>query len=225
MFFTGAEIPVGKSARPFYGIEPKIMNGETKRELSGAASGILTIKRPWPAIARTIYGDHERYIKTYFSEFPGQYTSGDGGARDEKGYFSITGRTDDVINISGHRLSTSEIENIISNHPDVSETAVIGADDKLKGHVPVCYVILHIESKSDPDSVRQELFNQVATVIGKWARPGKIVICSNLPKTRSGKIMRRILRKIGNKETDFGDISTLADPGAVSHVLSEFNNQ
>ena len=137
------------------------MDGENKTELVGAASGILTIKRPWPAIARTIYGDHERYVKTYFSDFPGQYTSGDGGARDENGYFVITGRTDDVINISGHRLSTSEIENIISNHPDVSETAVVGADDKLKGHIPVGFVILHIESKSDPESVRQELFHQV----------------------------------------------------------------
>jgi acetyl-CoA synthetase len=126
-------IPPGMSARPFYGINPKLFDSETKKEILGVGSGILTIKEPWPAIARTIYNDHNRYIETYFTEFPGIYTTGDGGRRDKNGFYQITGRTDDVINIAGHRLSTSEIENILAKNDYVSEVAVIGADHKVKG--------------------------------------------------------------------------------------------
>lgn len=129
----GADLPPAKSARPFYGINPEIINATTGETIEGVGSGIFTIKEPWPAIARTIYNDHDRFIKTYFTEFPGRYTTGDGAHRDESGYYTVTGRTDDVINIAGHRLSTSEIENILAKHDQVSEVAVVGADHQLKG--------------------------------------------------------------------------------------------
>ena len=129
----GAAIPPAKSARPFYGIAPEIRDGTTGEEITGVGSGIFTIKEPWPAIARTIYNDHDRYIKTYFTDFENRYTTGDGANRDENGFYTVTGRTDDVINISGHRLSTSEIENILAKHDKVSEVAVVGATHSLKG--------------------------------------------------------------------------------------------
>jgi len=213
--------------RPFYGIEPKILDASTGGEIKGEGAGVFAIAKPWPGIARTIYNDHPRYIETYFAQFGGVYASGDGASRDAQGFYTITGRTDDVINISGHRLSTSEIENILANEEHVSEVAVIGADHELKGHVPVAFVILHSSSTNlDQSRLRAEFVAAVATNIGKWARPDNVIFCSNLPKTRSGKIMRRLLRLISNgKSADLGDISTLADPSAVDEVLRRFNEQ
>ena len=171
-----APIPRAKSARPFYGIEPMILDPATGGEIKGEGAGAFAIAKPWPGIARTIYNDHPRYIETYFAQFGGVYASGDGASRDAQGFYTITGRTDDVINISGHRLSTSEIENILANEEQVSEVAVIGADHELKGHVPVAFLILHSSSTHlDQQKLRAQFFAAVATKIGKWARPDNII--------------------------------------------------
>ena len=175
-------------------------------------------------MARTIHNDEARYRSAYFSTYPGYYASGDGALRDSDGFYQVTGRTDDVINTAGHRLSTSEIENIISKNKNVAEVAVIGADDQVKGAVPMVFVILKSmeEPKLSVADIKINLLDEVTSSIGKWALPSKIIICDVLPKTRSGKIMRRVLRNIANSSEEFGDVSVMADTDNLNHVIQRF---
>jgi acetyl-CoA synthetase len=180
--------------------------------------GRLTIKFPWPAIARTIYGDHQRFKETYFSSFPGKYFTGDGCKRDEDGYYRITGRVDDIIIVSGHNLGTAEIESAINEHAAVNETAVVGFPHDIKGQGIYAFVICY-EHPAEEEKLRAEIINTVAKIIGPIAKPDKIQFVSGLPKTRSGKIMRRILRKIAEGDTNnLGDTSTLLDPAVVDEI-------
>ncbi|GJJ14651.1 acetyl-CoA synthetase [Clathrus columnatus] len=219
--FPGAiETKPGSATVPFFGIEPVILDPTTGKELKGNdVEGVLAVRSPWPSIARTIYNDHKRYLETYMKPYPGYYFTGDGAARDKDGYIWIKGRVDDVINVSGHRLSTAEIESALILHPGVAETAVIGTADELTGQAVHAFVTLKPEfqyDKNDESSLSKELTLQVRKVIGPFAAPKKIYIVGDLPKTRSGKIMRRIMRKIVAGEGDqLGDLSTLADPSVV----------
>ena len=181
----------------------------------------MAIKFPWPSIIRTTYGDHERCRQTYFSHYKGYYFTGDGAKRDENGNFRIIGRVDDVINVSGHRLGTAEIENAINEHQAVIESAVVGYPHDIKGQGIYAYIICD-KLPADLEAARKEILYVVESIIGKIARPDKIQFVSGLPKTRSGKIMRRILRKIAEGSTDikdFGDVSTLLDPSVVEEIL------
>ncbi|KAL1925145.1 uncharacterized protein VTP21DRAFT_28 [Calcarisporiella thermophila] len=207
----------GSATLPFFGIEPVILDPHTGHELTDqCATGVLCIRRPWPSMARTVYNDHERYLKTYLHVYPGYYFSGDGASRDEDGYYWIRGRVDDVINVAGHRLSTAEVESALILHPVVAEAAVVGAPDDVTGQSIQCFVTLKKEPYADVD---KELVAQVRKSIGPIATPKRIFIVNDLPKTRSGKIMRRILRKITAGEGDqLGDVSTLADPQVVEHI-------
>ncbi|KAI8484374.1 PREDICTED: acetyl-coenzyme A synthetase 2-like, mitochondrial isoform X2 [Branchiostoma belcheri] len=220
----GAEILHGPM-RPFFGIEPVLFNDEPGpeqgKELPGTeVSGALCVRKPWPGIARTIFGDHERYLDTYFRPYPGTYFSGDGAHRDHKGYYHITGRMDDVINISGHRIGTAEIEDAMDEHRDVAETAVIGTPHDVKGEVPYAFVILKEGVRRDEEDIAKELKDLVRKSIAAYAVPDTILITPGLPKTRSGKIMRRILRKIStDKEEELGDVSTLAEPSVVDAIV------
>ncbi|GIV62292.1 acetate--CoA ligase [Rhodocaloribacter litoris] len=208
----------GSATRPFFGIQPEIVD-ENGRVLDGPAAGILVIKEAWPGQARTVYGDHDRFVQTYFSAFPGKYFTGDGCRRDEDGYYWITGRVDDVLNVSGHRLGTAEIESALVLHPAVAEAAVVGYPHPIKGQGIYCYVTLNV-GETPSDALREELVKLVAEEISPIARPDKIQFAPALPKTRSGKIMRRILRKIAADEYDqLGDTSTLADPGVVEALI------
>jgi acetyl-CoA synthetase len=188
-------------------------------ELSGNdVSGNLCIKFPWPGIIRTTYGDHERCRLTYFSTYKDMYFTGDGCLRDQDGYYRITGRVDDVINVSGHRIGTAEVENAINMHADVVESAVVGYPHDIKGQGIYAYVILGT-STHDHDLTRRDILQTVARIIGAIAKPDKVQFVSGLPKTRSGKIMRRILRKIAEGETsNLGDTSTLLDPSVVEEI-------
>jgi acetyl-CoA synthetase len=172
-------------------------------------------------MARTIYGNHERFLDTYYNPYEGCYFSGDGAMKDEKGYITVTGRMDDVINISGHRLGTAEIEDVMNSHESVSETAVIGVPHEIKGEYPIAYSILKSDIKPDSeDKIRAELVSLVRNKLAKFAAPGQIIFVPGLPKTRSGKIMRRILRKIASNELEnLGDTTTLADPSVVDHII------
>ncbi|KAG5635844.1 acetyl-CoA synthetase [Sphagnurus paluster] len=222
--FPGAiETKPGAATVPFFGIEPAILDPLTGVELEGnGVEGVLALKNPWPSIARTIYQDHQRYIDTYMSPYPGLFYTGDGAARDEHGYIWIKGRVDDVINVSGHRLSTAEIESALIMHKGVAETAVIGTADELTGQAVHAFVTLKPEFTYDVNNesgLVKELVLQVRKVIGPFAAPKKIYIVSDLPKTRSGKIMRRIMRKIVAGEGDqLGDLSTVADPTTVDVI-------
>jgi len=222
--FPGAiQTKPGSATVPFFGIEPAILDANTGVELHGpSVSGVLALKSPWPSIARTIWGDHKRYLETYMTPYPGMFYTGDGAARDEDGYIWIKGRVDDVINVSGHRLSTAEIESALILHKGVAETAVIGTADELTGQAVHAFVTLKPEFAYDPNNETElikELILQVRKVIGPFAAPKKIHIVSDLPKTRSGKIMRRIMRKIVAGEGDqLGDLSTLAEPGVVDVI-------
>jgi acetyl-CoA synthetase len=222
--FPGAiETKPGSATVPFFGIEPVILDPTTGKELLGNnVEGVLALKNPWPSIARTIYQDHKRYLETYMKPYPGLFYTGDGAARDEHGYIWIKGRVDDVINVSGHRLSTAEIESALIMHKGVAETAAIGAADELTGQAVYAFVTLKPEFKYNPNdeaSLIKELVLQVRKVIGPFAAPKKIYIVGDLPKTRSGKIMRRITRKIVAGEGDqLGDLSTLAEPGVVDLI-------
>ncbi len=207
----------GSCTLPFFGIEPVILN-EQNQELSGPAEGVLAIKRSWPGQARTLYGDHQRFLETYFKPFPGHYFTGDGARRDSDGYYWITGRVDDVLNVSGHRLGTAEIESALVAHPAVAEAAVVGYPHTIKGQGIYAFVILK-EGRETSDALKQELIAQVAREIGPIAKPDLIQFAQDLPKTRSGKIMRRILRKIACGDLDLGDTSTLADPSAIERLL------
>ena len=180
--------------------------------------GLLCIKHPWPSTIRTTYGDHERCRVTYFSSFKGYYFTGDGARRDENGMYRIIGRVDDVINVSGHRFGTAEIENAINQHSDVVESAVVGYPHDIKGQGIYAYVICP-EIPADQDQKRKEIIDVVTREIGRIAKPDKIQFVSGLPKTRSGKIMRRILRKVADGTADqLGDTSTLLDPGVVTEI-------
>ena len=203
---------------PLPGIQPAIMD-EGGSELAGnAVEGRLTIKFPWPSMARTIYGDHQRFKDTYFSTFPGKYFTGDGCRRDEDGYYRITGRVDDIIIVSGHNLGTAEIESAIDEHSAVCETAVVGYPHAIKGQGVYAFVICY-EKPREEENLRMEIKELVSKIIGPIAKPDKIQFVSGLPKTRSGKIMRRILRKVAEGETtNLGDITTLLDPAVVDEI-------
>ncbi len=214
----------GSASLPFFGVKPEIMDNQGVI-MDGVAEGILVISRPWPGQARTIYGDHQRFIDTYFKNYPGYYFAGDGARRDEDGYFWITGRIDDVINVSGHRMGTAEIESALVLHESVAEAAVVGYPHDIKGQGIYAYVTLN--NGTEPSvSLRKELVDLVRKEIGAIANPDIIQWAPGLPKTRSGKIMRRILRKIAANELDsLGDTSTLADPSVVDDIIDHRSNK
>lgn len=216
-----AQIIPAMAMRPFFGIQPVLM-GEKGEPISGNdVSGALCIKEPWPGMARTIFGDHERFVEAYFKPYPGHYFTGDGAYRSKDGYYQITGRMDDVINISGHRLGTAEIEDVLDEHPDVPETAVIGISHDIKGEVPFAFVVLKEDASHNQAVLVEELRGLVATKIAKYAVPDHFLVVKRLPKTRSGKIMRRILRKVAMEQTgDLGDVSTLDDPTVVTEIIT-----
>jgi acetyl-CoA synthetase len=214
----------GSATRPFFGIQPALVDDKGV-VLTGAASGNLVILDSWPGIARSVFRDHERYVQTYFSAYKGMYFTGDGCRRDEDGYYWITGRVDDVINVSGHRMGTAEVESALVLHPKVAEAAVVGYPHDLKGQGIYCYVTLNA-GETGSDELKKELIAHVRKEIGPIASPDLLQFSPGLPKTRSGKIMRRILRKIA--EDDFGslgDTSTLADPSVVEELISHRQNK
>ncbi|KAK4392815.1 Acetyl-coenzyme A synthetase, chloroplastic/glyoxysomal [Sesamum angolense] len=209
----------GSATFPFFGIQPVIVD-EKGVEIEGECSGYLCVKSSWPGAFRTLYGDHERYETTYFSAFPGYYFSGDGCSRDKDGYHWLTGRVDDVINVSGHRIGTAEVESALVSHPQCAEAAVVGVEHEVKGQGIYAFVTL-VEGVPYSDDLRKSLIMTVRKQIGAFAAPDKIHWAPSLPKTRSGKIMRRILRKIASRQLDeLGDISTLADPGVVDQLIA-----
>ncbi len=208
----------GSATLPFFGVEPVILNQEGN-ELDGAVEGLLAIKSAWPGMMRTLYGDHERFRQTYFAAFPGYYLTGDGAKRDEDGYYWITGRVDDVLNVSGHRIGSAEVEGAIGKADGVAEAAVVGYPHDIKGQGIYAYVTLMSGLEPD-DELTAAIVKTVRAEIGPHASPDKIQYTDGLPKTRSGKIMRRILRKIAEGEVDkLGDISTLADPSVVEDLV------
>ncbi len=214
----------GSATLPFFGVKPELVDGEGNI-LHGAVSGNLVITASWPGQIRTVYGDHQRCVDTYFSTYQGKYFTGDGARRDEDGYWWITGRVDDVLNVSGHRLGTAEVESALVLHPHVAEAAVVGYPHNIKGQGIYCYVTL-MKGVAVTDELRKELAAFVAKEIGAIARPDIIQFAPGLPKTRSGKIMRRILRKIAANEIDtLGDTSTLADPSVVSDLIEQRLNK
>ena len=210
----------GSATLPFFGVKPAIVDAGGA-VLEGACEGNLLITDSWPGQMRTVYGDHERFIDTYFKAYPGNYFTGDGARRDEDGYYWITGRVDDVINVSGHRIGTAEVESALVAHPKVAEAAVVGCPHEIKGQGIYAYVTL-VAGEQGSDELRKELIAWVRKEIGPIATPDYLQWAPGLPKTRSGKIMRRILRKIGENQPDqLGDISTLADPGVVKNLVDE----
>uniref|UniRef100_A0A8C7NCK6 Propionate--CoA ligase n=1 Tax=Oncorhynchus mykiss TaxID=8022 RepID=A0A8C7NCK6_ONCMY len=216
----GAEIVPAMAMRPFFGIQPVLMEEKGKPISGNDVSGALCIGQPWPGMARTIFGDHKRFVDAYFKPYPGHYFTGDGAYRSKEGYYQITGRMDDVINISGHRLGTAEIEDALDEHPAVPETAVIGISHDIKGEVPFAFVVLKEDPSLNHKAVVKELRGLVAAKIAKYAVPDHFLVVKRLPKTRSGKIMRRILRKVAMEQTgDLGDVSTLDDPSVVAEII------
>ena len=214
----------GSATRPFFGVKPMLVDADGK-ELTGAASGNLCITDSWPGQMRTVYGDHKRFIETYFSQYPGFYFTGDGCRRDEDGYYWITGRVDDVLNISGHRLGTAEVESALVAHGQVAEAAVVGYPHDIKGQGIYCYVTLNAGLAGD-DDLKAALVKWVRKEIGPIASPDLIQFAPGLPKTRSGKIMRRILRKIAEDDfSNLGDTSTLADPAVVDDLIDNRQNR
>jgi acetyl-CoA synthetase len=208
----------GSATKPFFGVVPAILDDKGK-ELDGAATGFLVLKHPWPGIMRTVYGDHSRFEQTYFSKFNGYYLTGDGCRRDDDGYYWLTGRVDDVINVSGHRIGTAEVESALVSHPAVAEAAVVGFPHDIKGQGIYAYVTLKV-GHDYAEKLKAELIKQVRKEIGAFAQPDVIHWAPGLPKTRSGKIMRRILRKIASNDvTDLGDVTTLADPTVVDSLI------
>ena len=214
----------GSATRPFFGIKPVLVDGENNL-LEGAVDGNLCVDYSWPGQMRTVYGDHQRFIDTYFTTFPGRYFSGDGARRDQDGYFWITGRVDDVLNVSGHRMGTAEIESALVAHPQVAESAVVGYPHDIKGQGIYAYVTL-IEGWKPSDELAAELRQWTRKEIGPIATPDLLQWAPQLPKTRSGKIMRRILRKIAaNDYAELGDTSTLTDPGVVTDLVDNRQNR
>ncbi|NHF72194.1 acetate--CoA ligase [Paracoccus xiamenensis] len=220
------ETKPGSATLPFFGVKPEILEPESAKIVSGnPAEGVLCIADSWPGQMRTVWGDHQRFMETYFQQYPGYYFTGDGCTRDADGYYWITGRVDDVINVSGHRMGTAEVESALVAHPKVAEAAVVGYPHEIKGQGIYAYVTL-MNGIEPTDELRRELETWVRTEIGPIAKPDLIQWAPGLPKTRSGKIMRRILRKIA--EDDFGalgDISTLADPGVVEELIDNRMNR
>ncbi|NCF44480.1 MAG: acetate--CoA ligase [Proteobacteria bacterium] len=211
----------GSASRPFFGVQPALMDAEGNLIVDQAASGNLVITASWPGQIRSVYGDHQRVIDTYYSTYPGYYFTGDGARRDEDGYYWITGRVDDVMNVSGHRIGTAEVESALVLHPSVAEAAVVGFPHDLKGEGIYAYVTLMSGDNSDADQLLDELVAMVRKEIGPIAKPDAIQWAPGLPKTRSGKIMRRIWRKIAADELDnLGDTSTLADPSVVDDLIA-----
>ncbi|MGK7368790.1 MAG: AMP-binding protein, partial [Candidatus Halalkalibacterium sp. M3_1C_030] len=208
----------GYATLPLPGIQPALMDEEGNEIKETEAQGDLVIKHPWPGMTRGIWGDMERYRETYFTKYSGNYFTGDGCRRDEDGFYRITGRVDDVLNVSGHRLGTAEIENAIDEHPKVVESAVVGYPHDVKGEGVFAFAICD-DDVGDPEAFKKEVNDLVAKIISPIAKPDKLQITSGLPKTRSGKIMRRILRKVASGETDdMGDTSTLLDPSVVEDI-------
>ena len=214
----------GSATKPFLGIEPALLD-ENGKEIEGEGSGNLVIKSSWPSQIRSVYGDHQRCIETYYSMYPGYYTTGDGARRDKDGYYWITGRVDDVLNVSGHRLGTAEVESALVLHETVAEAAVVGYEHEIKGQGIYCYVTLMLGEEPSED-LKKDLIQLVAKEIGAIAKPDIIQWAPGLPKTRSGKIMRRILRKIASNEVnDLGDTTTLADPSVVEELIRNRENK
>ena len=208
---------------PLPGIQTALVDDKGKPLMDKEAEGILTVNFPWPSIARTIWGDHKRYQEVYFSAFPGRYFPGDGASRDAEGNYRITGRVDDVVIVSGHNLGTAPIENSINEHPDVVESAVVGYPHDIKGNALMAYVILY-NTTEDAERLIKEIRDLISNTIGPIAKPDRVLIVSGLPKTRSGKIMRRILRKLASNEMDqLGDISTLLNPEIVDEIIKELS--
>ncbi|MDP4924491.1 MAG: AMP-binding protein, partial [Alphaproteobacteria bacterium] len=214
----------GSATKPFFGIQPVLVDGDNNI-LDGASDGNLCIGHSWPGQMRTVYGDHQRFIETYFTTFPGRYFTGDGARRDQDGYFWITGRVDDVLNVSGHRMGTAEVESALVAHPKVAEAAVVGYPHDIKGQGIYAYVTLVADAVAD-DQLAAELRQWTRKEIGPIATPDLLQWAPQLPKTRSGKIMRRILRKIAANEYDqLGDTSTLTDPAVVDDLVENRQNR
>jgi acetyl-CoA synthetase len=210
----------GSATQPFFGVQPALVDNEGN-VLEGATEGNLVVRDAWPGMMRTVFGDHQRFIDTYFKTYPGMYFTGDGAKRDEDGYYWITGRVDDVLNVSGHRMGTAEIESSLVAHPAVAEAAVVGFPHDIKGQGIYAYVILTAGTEAD-DALRKTLVKWVRSDIGPIAGIDKLQFAPGLPKTRSGKIMRRILRKIAENEIGgLGDTSTLADPSVVDVLVAD----
>ncbi|RLA52405.1 MAG: acetate--CoA ligase [Gammaproteobacteria bacterium] len=218
------DLKPGSATVPFFGVEPALLDGDGK-EIEGAGEGVLVIKSSWPGQLRTLYGDHDRLIETYFSTYPGYYFAGDGARRDEDGYYWITGRVDDVLNVSGHRMGTAEVESALVLHEKVAEAAVVGYPHAIKGEGIYAYVTL-MAGDEPSEELRKELLAMCVKEIGSIAKPDLIQWAPGLPKTRSGKIMRRILRKVAANELDnLGDTSTLADPAVVDELIGNRLNK
>ncbi len=222
------DLKPGSASQPFFGVEPVLLDTEGN-EIEGAGEGLLMIKSSWPSQIRTVYGDHKRCIETYFSAYPGYYFTGDGARRDEGGYYWITGRVDDVLNVSGHRMGTAEVESALVLHTKVAEAAVVGYPHDIKGQGIYCYVTLMSDvelNEAQHDDLRKELIALCVREIGPIAKPDIIQWAPGLPKTRSAKIMRRILRKVAANELDsLGDTSTLADPSVVEELIANRHNR
>ncbi|MEO0792424.1 MAG: AMP-binding protein, partial [Pseudomonadota bacterium] len=214
----------GSATKPLFGIQPQLVDDKGEI-LEGATSGNLVLLDSWPGQMRTVYGDHERFKMTYFSTYPGKYFTGDGCRRDEDGYYWITGRVDDVINVSGHRMGTAEVESALVAHAKVSEAAVVGYPHNVKGQGIYCYITLMV-GEEPTDDLKKELKGWVRQEIGPIATPDLIQFAPGLPKTRSGKIMRRILRKIAEDDfSNLGDTSTLAEPAVVDDLIEHRQNK
>ena len=214
----------GSATKPFFGVQLALLD-EQGQEVEGAGAGYLVVKASWPGQIRSVYGDHQRMIDTYFANYPGYYFTGDGASRDEDGYYWITGRVDDVLNVSGHRMGTAEVESALVLHEDIAEAAVVGYPHDIKGQGIYCYVTPMVGVEGS-DELRQQLIDLCVAEIGPIAKPDVIQWAPALPKTRSGKIMRRILRKVAENDVDsLGDISTLADPSVVAHLVEQRHNK
>ena len=218
------DLKPGSATLPFFGVIPALVD-DKGNEIEGVGSGNLVIKDSWPGQMRTVFGDHKRFVETYFATYPGTYCTGDGARRDEDGYWWITGRVDDVLNVSGHRMGTAEVESALVSHPKVAEAAVVGYPHAIKGQGIYCYVTL-ISGETPSEELKRELIQHVRTEIGAIAAPDLIQFAPGLPKTRSGKIMRRILRKIAEDDfSNLGDTSTLADPTVVEDLIGNRQNR
>ena len=214
----------GSATLPMFGVQPALLD-QSGKEIEGAGEGMLVIKASWPSQIRTVFGNHQRLIDTYFSQYPGYYFTGDGARRDADGYYWITGRVDDVLNVSGHRLGTAEIESALVLHPKIAEAAVVGYPHDIKGQGIYCFVTL-MNGESGDAALEKELVQFCVQEIGPIAKPDLIQWAPGLPKTRSGKIMRRILRKIAENElSNLGDTSTLADPAVVDNLIAARKNR
>lgn len=198
-------------------MQPVLLD-ESGQVIQGEGEGYLVFKRPWPGLMRTLYGNHDRYETTYFSKFPGYYCTGDGAKRDADGYLWITGRVDDMLNVSGHLMSTAEVESVLTEHPMVSEAAVVSKPHPVKGESLYCYITCTENATWDKKLI-DELKKKVRERIGPFAQPDGMQYAPALPKTRSGKIMRRVLRKIANGDSDLGDLSTLADSSVIEELF------